>query len=79
MAPYHVPTFGEAVIPGDWLFYTPLAARLQRANNEEAMADLCQIISRIKRTRFERYYGILGGPEMANMSGIVRQMRGTNR
>lgn len=78
-APYHVPAFGEVAIPRDWLFYTPLAMRLRRANNEEAMIDLCRIISRIRRNRYERYYGILGGPEMANMAGTVRTMKGTNR
>jgi len=78
-APYRIEGFGEVVIPSDWLFYTPLARHLRRASNEEAMADLCQLISRIKRTRWERYYGILGGPEMSNMAGLVRQMKGTNR
>lgn len=73
--PYKIEPFGELVIPRDWLFYTPLAMRLRQANNEEALQDLCNIISRIRRSQGLRYYGILGGEETCNMSGTPRRVK----
>lgn len=60
MAPYRIEPFGELVIPKDWVFYTPLAERLRRANNEEALQDLIDIISRVRRSRSTRYMSIIG-------------------
>lgn len=76
MKPYRVEPFGELAIPKDWVFYTPLAMRLRRANNEEALQDLCNIISRIRRSRAFRYNGIMGGRETCNMAGVIRRIKG---
>lgn len=74
--PYRVEGFGEVGIPKDWLFYTPLAMRLRRANNEEALQDLVDLISRVRRSRWTRYQGILGGHTMPNLAGKERSLKG---
>lgn len=75
-APYKVEPFGEVGIPSDWRFYTPLAERLRRANNEEAMQDLCDLIARIRRSRLARYEEALGSPVMVTMAGTERLVKG---
>jgi len=76
MNPYRVEAFGELVIPKDWVFYTALAARLHRANNEEALQDLINIIARIRRTRATRYYAALGDDITTTLAGRERSVRG---
>jgi hypothetical protein len=75
--PYRVEAFGDLVIPKDWRFYTSFPRILAEAQNEAAMADLLSIISRIRRTRGERYYGILEGKKMPNLAGIERDITRT--
>ena len=74
--PYTIEPFGELVIPKDWLFYTPLAARLRRANNEDALQDLCDLISRVRRSRAARYEEIMGGPLVVNLAGVEKNAWG---
>jgi len=76
MKPYRVEPFGGIGIPKDWLFYTPLAGRLRRANNEEAMQDLVDLISRIRRSRLTRYEEALGGPVCVTIAGTERTIKG---
>jgi len=73
---YRVEAFGEIVIPSDWVFYTPIAQRLRDANNEEALQDLVNIISRIRRTRAVRYYAALGDDVTTNLAGRERSTKG---
>ena len=75
-APYTIEPFGDITIPKDWLFYTPLARRLRHANNEEALQDLINIISRIRRSRLSRYQGIMGAGITTNMAGTERSLKG---
>lgn len=72
MTPYRVEPFGELVIPKDWVFYTPLAKRLRDANNEEALQDLVNLISRIRRSRSLRYQHIIGHGLTTNLAGKER-------
>jgi len=75
--PYTVKAFGNLVIPKDWLFYTSLPYLLAKAGNEDALQDLVDIVTRVRRSRGNRYYGILEGKEMPNLSGITRDIRRT--
>lgn len=74
--PYRVEGFGEVGIPKDWLFYTPLAGRLRAANNEEALGDLVDLISRVRRSRWTRYKAILGDTTIPNLAGKERSLKG---
>lgn len=76
VAPYRPEPFGELVIPADWLFYTPLAARLAAAGNEEALQDLINLVVRVRRSRGTRYYAVLGANEAPNLVGTPRSLRG---
>jgi hypothetical protein len=75
--PYSIPAFGELVIPKDCYFYTRLPYLLAQAGNEEALQDLMSIITRVRRSRGDRYYGILEGKQMPNLSGITRNIQRT--
>jgi hypothetical protein len=75
--PYQIAAFGELVIPKDWVFFTRLPRLLAAAGNEDALADLISIISRIRRTRGERYWGILEGKRMPNLAGMERDITRT--
>jgi len=74
--PYRVEAFGELVIPKDWVFYTGLPRRLALAGNEDALYDLLTIISRVRRSRGSRYWGILEGKMMPNLAGMERNIKG---
>lgn len=74
--PYQIAAFGELVIPKDWVFYTELPARLAYARNEEALADLLHIITRIRRSRGMKYHAILGDKMMPNLAGVERRVAG---
>lgn len=76
---YRVEPFGELVIPVDLYFATPLADRLTRAGNEEAMQDLLNLITRIRRTRGTRFHALLGDPITTNLAGVERSLRGLRR
>jgi len=76
MTPYRIEAFGDIVIPKDWVFYTPLAMRLRDANNEEALQDLCNIISRVRRSRSTRYQAIMGNGRTTNYAGKERYLMG---
>lgn len=78
MAPYRIEGFGTVVIPKDWVFYTPLAERLRRANNEEALLDLCDLISSVRRSRFTRYEGIIGKAITTNLAGVEKSLVGVH-
>ena len=78
-SPYQIEAFGMLVIPKDWVFYTPLAGRLRAANNEEALQDLCDIISRVRRSRMARYQAIMGGETTTNMAGLERSLKGVEK
>jgi hypothetical protein len=75
--PYPIEAFGDLVIPKDCLFYTQLPYLLASAKNEAALQDLMMIVSRIRRSRGDRYWGILEGKEMPNLGGINRNIKGT--
>jgi hypothetical protein len=78
MTPYRIEPFGEVVIPKDWVFYTPLAGRLRAANNEEALCDLVNLISRVRRSRWARYQGIIGKPLTTNLAGVEKSLVGVH-
>ena len=76
MKPYRVEPFGGIGIPTDWVFYTPLAGRLQRANNEEALQDLVDLITRIRRSRLTRYEEALGSNVCVTLGGTEKVIKG---
>lgn len=77
--PYHIKPFGDLVIPKDWVFYTALPGKLAEAGNEEALADLLGIITRVRRSRGLRYHALLGGNSMPNLAGIERSIKGAGK
>ena len=78
-SPYRVEAFGGLVIPKDCFFYTRLPYLLARAGNEDALQDLMMIVTRVRRCRGTRYWGIVEGKSMPNMAGVEHSMKGVRQ